>query len=102
MKETFKVDFEKAMIKMNEAQMEANVIANKVLDILPVNTSFDTSHENLYCNSNIYSDFCHILEIMKEEDGSVYVRTEYDECIEIHDLDDKWYNDVIGYIINQL
>lgn len=42
-----------------------------------------------------------IYEIAKDNDG-VYVRTEYDECINIFDLDTKWYNDVILYLINNV
>ena len=101
MKETFKVDFEKAMNKLNEAQMEANVIANKVFESIP-NGTFIVPQTELYTNSNIYNDLCLINEIMKEEDGSMYVRTEYDECIEIRELDDKWYNDVVIYLIEHL
>lgn len=102
MKETYKTDFEKIIDKINKAQMEANAIADKVIEEMPLGTIISVEDCTLYANSTIYSDlFCAIYEIIKNEDG-VCVRTEYDECIDIHELVDKLYNDVILYIINNL
>lgn len=96
----YKKDYESALETINKAQIEANVIANKVLAEMP-KIEFDVRPNSLYTDSVIYTDLCEILTIIKDDEG-VFCVTEYDEYIEVHELDDNQYNDVILYIINHL
>lgn len=98
----YKKDYESALEAINKAQIEANVIANKVLAEMPNVAFFGVEPYSLYATSILYNyEVCEIKYIIKNKEG-VYCVTEYNEHIEVYELDDKQYNDVILYIINHL